>query len=339
MSKGLRHFPELDAVFECAQQAAGLGRVSEEAIVRYRHHDFPILSIEFGSQEKGVPTLVFVGGVHGLEKVGTEVVISYLRSFIRLLRWDESTQNIMDRCRLVFYPLANPVGMFRRTRSNGKGVDIMRNSKIDAGKVKVPILGGHRISPLLPWFRGKKGSYEIETRALMEMMTRYLSTSDLVVSLDVHSGFGLVDRLWFPYASSSDVFPESHRLLLLKKNLDSTYPNHVYVIEPQSVHYTTHGDLWDDLHIANAKDQKNTFIPLCLEMGSWAWIRKNPKQALTGLGLFNPMLPHRLARIQRRHMPLFDFLLRSIYSFKGWSEMSLEKEEYFKEKAKMLWYT
>ena len=339
MSRGLRNFPELEALFECTQLATGLGRVREEAIVKHGDHDFPILSLEFGSTAPDAATLIFVGGIHGLEKVGTEVVISYLKSFIRLLKWDESTQSIMDRCRIVFYPIANPVGMFRNTRSNGHGVDIMRNSDIDANDVKYPLIGGHRISPIIPWYRGQKGSSEVETNTLRNVMNRYLQTSKLLLSLDVHSGFGLVDRLWFPYASSEDEFPETHRLLMLKKNLDATYPNHVYVMEPQSRHYTTHGDLWDELHMNHQTERLSTFIPLCLEMGSWAWVKKNPKQLLSGLGLFNPILPHRLAGTQRRHLPLFDFLLRSIYSHKIWSEMDPDKSEYYKNKARILWYS
>lgn len=338
MAGGLRHFIELDAVLKCAQLAANLGRVKEEAFVKHGIHDFPILSFEFGVEDEPCPTLVFVGGVHGLERVGTHVVTAYLQSFLRLLKWDETTKNIMKHCRLVFYPLANPVGMFRGTRANGRGVDIMRNSRVDANHLKLPLVGGHRISPRIPWFRGWKDTPELETKVLMKLINNQLERSSLLLSLDVHSGFGASDRLWFPFASTTDVFPESHRLLKLKKNLDMTYPNHIYIMEPQSLHYTTHGDLWDELYMDSQKKEQCTFIPLCLEMGSWAWIRKNPRQMLSFSGMFNPILPHRLKRAQRRHLPFFDFLLKSLYSADHWAFMDEAKSQHYREKAKMLWY-
>lgn len=328
----------MDALLECTQEAVHLGRVREEASIDYKSHTFPIFSIEFGPQDKVCPTLVFVGGVHGLERVGTEVVLSYLRSFMKLLKWDHLTQSMMEHCRLVFYPIANPVGMFLNTRANGRGVDIMRNSTIKAKKLRLPLVGGHRISPILPWFRGWKGQQELETIALINLMKKFISKSPFLISLDVHSGFGLVDRLWFPFASSLDMFPDCHRIYRLKKNLDQTYPQHIYKIEPQSINYTAHGDIWDQLYLAERQQKDGIFLPLCLEMGSWAWIRKNPRQLMSSMGMFNPILPHRLKRTQRRHIPLFDFLLRSLNSTKNWAFMEDDEERYYLHKAKELWY-
>ena len=50
------------------------------------------------------------------------------------------------------------------------------------------------------------------------------------------------------------------------------------------------------------------FLPWTLEMGSWAWVRKNPLQVFQALGFFNPIKPHRYARTMRRHARLVEFL-------------------------------
>jgi len=53
-------------------------------------------------------------------------------------------------------------------------------------------------------------------------------------------------------------------------------------------------------------------------MGSWAWVRKNPWQLWSIDGSFNPVLPHRVKRTLRRHLPLFDLLLHAIRSHEAW---------------------
>src|SRR6185295_12711058 len=64
-------------------------------------------------------------------------------------------------------------------------------------------------------------------------------------------------------------------------------------VEPTARSYTIAGDLWDYLY-DRAVERGRRLLPLTLEMGSWAWVRKNPIQALTALGRFNPIKPHRL---------------------------------------------
>ena len=78
------------------------------------------ISFRDGSIELGV-----VGGVHGLERVGTHVVLSYLTTLVQLLQWDTLLRSSLERTRIVLVPLVNPGGMARRRRSNPDGVDLM----------------------------------------------------------------------------------------------------------------------------------------------------------------------------------------------------------------------
>jgi len=143
--------------------------------------------------------------------------------------------------------------------------------------------------------------------------------------VDVHSGFGLKDRLWFPYARKAGGFPFVEQALAIANLLDTSYPHHVYTAEPQARSYTAHGDLWDHVfdrhrahHGGGRRADSPVFIPWTLEMGSWTWVRKNPRQALSALGIFNPLLPHRSARVLRRHLTILDFFLRAAHNPDAW---------------------
>ena len=128
---------------------------------------FPVHAVCLGNRSREAPALGFFGGVHGLERVGTQVLLSFLDSLAGRLRWDERVQSIVSGMRLVFLPLVNPVGMSRASRANANGVDLMRNAPVQS-RERVPFLvGGQRISPRLPWYRGApQAPMERESEAL-----------------------------------------------------------------------------------------------------------------------------------------------------------------------------
>ena len=97
----------------------------------------------------------------------------------------------------------------------------------------------------------------------------------------------------------------------LKTLFDRSYANHFYRIEPQARQYTTHGDLWDyiyDSYFEKKNDVGNYFLPLTLEMGSWMWIKKNPRQ------IFN------------------------VHSPESWLKMSFEHKKALEQEALEYWY-
>lgn len=324
-----------------ANRAKALGDVVEHGQVSHGDHTFPIISFQFGTKDKKAPTLVFVAGVHGLEKIGTQILTAYLESFVQLLSWDYGLQESLKKSRIVFYPIVNPVGMYLNQRSNGQGIDLMRNGFQDASDPVPPLMGGHRLSPLIPWYRGKVGEgLQIEAELLCELMREFYENQSPTIALDVHSGFGLKDSLWFPYAGNSQYFPEASRILAMKKLLDRSFGHHTYSVEPQHVSYKTHGDLWDHmLNDAEKLSNRAPFIPLTLEMGSWTWVRKNPRQVFSRLGLFNPILPHRIKRAERRHFILFNFLVKIIASPEVWAHLPTTRLRSLEKQARKTWYT
>lgn len=181
---------------------------------------------------------------------------------------------------------------------------------------------------------------EVENQALERFMRREVFDSSFALLLDLHSGFGTIDRIWFPYAHTKKPYPRIAETLALKKLLDRTYPHHIYALEPQAVHYRTHGDFWDYMCLEQIKANPNApFIPLCLELGSWAWIRKNPRQILSVLGVFNPVVPHRHARTLRRHLYLLNFLIQASASYKKWALFSDDYRGTLELEAQTIWNT
>lgn len=339
--KEIHEFYELQQLYHCIDLVGDYGEVTKEGVVAAGKLNFPIYSFRFGAEDKSAPTLVLCGGIHGLERISTHVLTAYLSTTIQLLRWNGAYRESLSAIRLLFYPLANPAGMFLGLRSNANGVDLMRNSPTNAEGPTWPLVSGHRISRRIPWYRGGKGAkMELEAEILCRFIKRECFQSRCCIVLDVHSGFGLLDRLWFPFAHSQKPFPDVAAIYALKELFDQTYPSHVYHIEPQSHSYTAHGDLWDYLYgnHRNSVGEGAIFLPLSLEMGSWLWIKKNPRQLVSSLGIFNPLAPHRLKRTIRRHLILLDFLLKAIQDSASWAFLPDNQKALNQKASNTLWY-
>jgi hypothetical protein len=317
--------------------AAAEGRI-ERRVVGRSDDGLELEVLALGSTDCSRPAIGFFGGVHGLERIGVQVVTSYLRTLVERLRWDATLEPLLERLRLVFMPLVNPGGLVRGTRANPNGVDLMRNAPLDAVDPVPFLVGGHRLGASLPWYRGRAGApMEAESRALCAVVEGELHARPFSVALDCHSGFGRVDRIWFPYAHTRrpiEHLPEVHALAGIFEN---SHAHHRYVIEPQSRQYLAHGDLWDWLYRRHGGANGSVFLPLTLEMGSWTWVRKNPRQLLRREGIFNPLIEHRLQRTLRRHVTWLDFLVRATASHERWLPRGAAREH---ERAAALhrWY-
>jgi hypothetical protein len=236
-------------------------------------------------------------------------------------------------------PLLNPAGMALGLRSNARGVDLMRNSPVRAEQSSrwFELHRGQRLTAFLPWYQGKPGAaLEVESAALCDFVAQELFPSRCAIAVDVHSSFLPGDRIWFPYARSRQPFAHTPEVMAFTQLLGHTHEGHVYTVEPQSLNYTTHGDLWDHVYDCSREaGARGVFLPLTLELSSRPWYRKNPRQLLRRAGLFHPIKAHRLARVQRRHKTLFDFLTRAVVSHELWlpatdahrSELSREADE------------
>lgn len=326
---------ELERILEL-----GRGRLDSRVVhmVSAGERRFPIYRVSLGNPDPRLPAIGFFGGVHGLERIGTQVLLYFMRSLLSRLEWDKSLHHLLQDMQLVFMPLINPGGMWNATRSNPRGVDLMRNAPIEA-KGEVPfLLGGHRISPHLPWYRGAAGAaMENENQALCRVVTEDLLTRPFSIAVDCHSGFGSRDRIWFPHAHSFEPIDHLADILTLEELFHQTYPNSRYLFEPQSKHYRTHGDVWDYLYLQARQEKNKTFLPLTLEMGSWLWVKKNPRQLFSLHGIFNPLIEHRLHRVLRRHAVWLDFLMRAASGHDKWLASGPTRLR-LQERAVARWY-
>lgn len=334
---------QLDKIAKKLDQASeSLGvPISYEILteIAYKNKRYPIYKYSIGSQKPSAPVLFVTGGVHGLEKIGAQLAWSLLKTTLDKLKWDQSLQYVLKSIRLVIVPLLNPVGYYHQMRCNGNGVDLMRNSPIIA-EAKVPFLvGGQKFSNKLPWYQGSLEQMEIENLALREAFLKETTKSQCVVSIDFHSGFGLKDRLWFPFSYKSEPFDDLPEMYSLIKLFEDSHPYHIYQIEPQIKGYMLNGDMWDYLFLKFKEANANaTYIPLTLEMGSWIWVKKNPLQLFTREGVFNPVKEHRLKRTYRRHHLFFDFLLKALQSHEAWAHCDAKSKAKNKKLAIKKWY-
>lgn len=314
----MRHFETL------LQRIYSLGPAARvEIVARVPGRDgaeHPLLRVSLGSDDPGARVLGLFGGVHGLERIGAETVITWLEILTAHAVWDRALARLLDEVRIVALPIVNPAGLVHGTRCNAQGVDLMRNAPIDAVGPVPFLLGGHRFGPWLPWFRGhRSGGLEPEAAALIEVVRSQLFPAPVAVALDVHSGFGRRDRLWYPYAKQRGGYPREGEALRFAALLDSTHPDNRYRVEPQSDSYTTHGDLWDhlfELHRSECPSER-VFMPWTLELGSWSWAVRSPRLPSADV-LFNPPTPNHSRRTVRKHYALLDFFIRAVNSPSGW---------------------
>lgn len=285
----------------------------------------PVYAITLGNPDPALPAVGYFGGVHGLERIGSRVVTAYLHSLVTRLAWDVSLQELLQQLRLVFMPLVNPAGMARGTRANPRGVDLMRNSPVEARDPVPFLVGGQRLSSGLPWYRGAAGAgMEPESAALCAWVERELHGRPFSLALDCHSGFGMRDRIWFPFAHRRLPMAALAELHALHEIFEGSHAHHNYVFEPQSRQYLTHGDLWD--HLVLQAPGQGVFLPLTLEMGSWLWVKKNPRQLFSRHGIFNPLIAHREQRVLRSHLPLLDFAARAAAGHRHWLPQGAARE-------------
>jgi hypothetical protein len=326
---------ELERIIEDGSAHLDVRRVCE---VDADDRRFPVYALSLGNPSREVPAVGFFGGIHGLERIGTQIVLVFLESLLARLRWDSVLHRQLESVRLVFMPLVNPVGMLRGTRCNGGGVDLMRNAPVEARERAPFLLGGQRISNALPWFRGRLGApMEAESQAVCSVVTDELLSRDFSIALDCHSGFGLRDRIWFPFAHTVKPIHHLPEVHVLQDLFNQTYPHHNYVFEPQSRQYLAHGDLWDHLYLQSSAAEQRVFLPFTLEMGSWLWVKKSPRQMLSRRGFFNPLPIHRLQRVLRRHLLWLDFLTRAGAGCRLWLPHDAERVAHH-EQAIARWY-
>ncbi len=315
----MKPFPELEQIDKVTNRLRRLGVPFERSVlstVDYKGRDYPVHGFVLGSKNPEAPTFGVFGGVHGLEKIGTHVILNYLNSLAFRCSLHSFVRKKFESVRIVSIPMVNPVGVLFNKRGNGNGVDLMRDAPVDAIGKTLPLASGHRVSPKIWWYRGEEGKLEVESETLIDFVKEQMFSSEFSMALDIHSGFGVKDRLWYPYSKTKSPFPLERDARAVRRTMKLVNPFHVYHVEPQSDSYLIYGDLWDHMFDLQFNDPKYSgiFLPWTLEMGSWNWVKKNPFQFFSQTGWFHPIKPHRVNRVMRRHWWLLDFYTNFVAS-------------------------
>jgi hypothetical protein len=331
--------PELEELMRLIELGGRALQPQVMCKVQTGSHVFDVMAITLGNPSPDVPAVGFFGGVHGLERIGAEVVLAFLSSLVHRLKWDRLLHRQLEDVRMVFMPLVNPGGLWHGTRANIHGIDLMRNAPVEAREPVPFLIGGQRLSAALPWYRGPAGApMQDESHALCQIVEQELLNRPFSIAIDCHSGFGVQDRIWFPYAHTIEPITHLAEVHALHRIFTKTHANHSYVFEPQSLQYLTHGDLWDHLYLqSRTRSPDRIFLPLTLEMGSWMWVKKNPRQLFSRHGIFNPLIAHRQQRVLRRHMALLDFMARASASYLRWAPDEEERMLHHRQ-AMARWY-
>jgi hypothetical protein len=287
---------------------------------------FPIHVLEIGKEKaiKRNPSGL-VAGVHGLETIGIRVLLDFLENVFK-----EKSSTFFNELKdgdfgIVCIPILNPGGVALKSRSNPRGVDLMRNSGIEA--VKAPFFfGGHKISNHLPYYRGN--ILQSESRVLDRYAKEYFFTAEnsIIPVVDIHSGFGATDHVWWPYANTHEKCADEDLFKKISKHLIDN-KNHIsYKFGPQSETYTTHGDLWDRLYNKYRKEKvdlnknwKSRFLPLTLEIGTWSDIKQDPLKVFRKRGIFNPSKETKQESIITHREFLGDVLRIASTKLKDWN--------------------
>ena len=78
---------EIESLEKIIANFGSLARTEVVEEVTYKGKTFPIHTVEIGSENPEDPVIGYFGGVHGLEKIGSEVILAFMDSLASLANW------------------------------------------------------------------------------------------------------------------------------------------------------------------------------------------------------------------------------------------------------------
>ena len=100
-------------------------RVTNFTEVGYSLNKQPMILVEFGDYDPGVPTVYFVAAQHGNEPASVDSAYLMVRHFARGI--PEEIDPILDKINLAILVMVNPDGRDNGTRGNANGTDLNRD--------------------------------------------------------------------------------------------------------------------------------------------------------------------------------------------------------------------
>jgi hypothetical protein len=97
--------PELLQLERLMREHSSLLQAYREANIQHDAIDFPVYSLTLGSRDPNAPTLLLTGGIHGIERIGSQVLIAWLETLLERLQWDTGLQQQLQQLQLVVMPI------------------------------------------------------------------------------------------------------------------------------------------------------------------------------------------------------------------------------------------
>jgi len=282
--------------------------------VAYKGYRTPINAFFISHKPKPeLPTIAFFSCFHGVEWIGSRVLVNFIEHLVREIKWDEDIKSLTEKVNICGIPIVNPIGRIEGYRSNGNGIDLMRNAPV-VSEDALPLLGGQRISRHLPWYMGE--GLEKENEIVVKFLNDYVFPSNFKMTIDIHSAFLRGSRIWIPYASGKKLRSKEAAIFRqVRKTLNGIYKYNPYKYEKQEHVYKTHGDFWDYNFDRHNDLYPGTYLPLTLEISSWDWTMKNFLKHWSLESLFSPDSRKESNAEYIKHIMVFDFLIRFLKNY------------------------
>jgi hypothetical protein len=115
LAKKLPELIQLNKIIEDYRDEIDVKIIAE---VAHKDHVLPVYQVSLGATSAKAPGIAFIGGVHGVERIGTQIILAFMRTILERQRWETDFRNLLNNIHLTFIPIVNPGGMWDNTRSN-----------------------------------------------------------------------------------------------------------------------------------------------------------------------------------------------------------------------------
>ena len=234
----------------------------------------PIRAVRISRTKDTDTHALFVGGIHGLEHIGVEMILWLIDTLTKQYEEDTRITELLSEIEVCLVPVVNPDGYEKHQRKNARGVDINRNFGVG--------FSNHGFWNRNKWFPFYPGPYaysEPETRAIKDLIER----NHFTVAVSFHSFGG---RINFPYGHTKKRAKDYELFRAIATGMQKRQRFTKYRIQQLSWLYKPAGCLEDELY-----ETKGT-LAFLIEIAATRAQILNPRIFLGPFAWFNPSNNH-----------------------------------------------
>lgn len=87
--------------------------LSLTTLTRIEHQGFemPLQRLSMGSQDPTAPCLILTGSIHGVERIGSQIILAFIKSLLKRRHWDSQLNDTLNKIQVLTVPVVNPWGV------------------------------------------------------------------------------------------------------------------------------------------------------------------------------------------------------------------------------------